>query len=167
MRVLIKHLLTSTEPRDNIIIKGWVRTRRSSKDFSFLELNDGSCLSGLQVVVDATVPGYDDIARFTTGASAVIEGKLVASQGSRQQWEMQASRIELLGEADTTTASTAVPTRRRKNAAQIRGNSFSVSTGLAITIPKAIKAILRAPRNMPSTRCPFVRLAGGACFEET
>ena len=57
MRTLIKHILAATEPRDGITVKGWVRTRRDSKGFSFLELNDGSCLANLQIVVDAGTPG--------------------------------------------------------------------------------------------------------------
>jgi len=102
MRVLIKNALASTEAKDNITVKGWIRTRRDAKGFSFLELNDGSCLTGLQVIVDAQVPGYADIARFTTGASMVVEGNLVPSPAAGQKWELRATRIELAGEADAT-----------------------------------------------------------------
>src|SRR5690242_11751355 len=100
MRTLIKHVLASTEPRDEVTVKGWVRTRRDSKGFSFLEMNDGSCLANLQVVVDAGTPGADQLPQFTTGASAVIAGKLVASPAQGQKWELRASRIELVGPAD-------------------------------------------------------------------
>src|SRR3954453_20286480 len=100
MRTLIKHVLASAEPKNNLTIKGWVRTRRDSKGFSFLELNDGSCLAGLQTVVDAGTPGYADIARFTTGASAIVTGNLVPSPAGGQKWELRATRIELIGEAD-------------------------------------------------------------------
>jgi len=81
-------------------VKGWVRTRRDSKGFSFLEMNDGSCLANLQAVVDAGTPGVDQLALFTTGASAVIQGKLVASPAQGQKWELRASSIELVGPAD-------------------------------------------------------------------
>src|SRR5438094_5869968 len=100
MRTLIKHALAATEAKDNLTVKGWVRTRRDSKGFSFLELNDGSCLTGLQVIVDASTPGYAEIARFITGASAVVEGNLVPSPAAGQKWELRATRIELVGEAD-------------------------------------------------------------------
>jgi asparaginyl-tRNA synthetase len=100
MRILIKHVLASTEPRDEVTVKGWVRTRRDSKGFSFLEMNDGSCLANLQAVVDAGTPGVDQLALFTTGASAVIQGKLVASPAQGQKWELRASRIELVGPVD-------------------------------------------------------------------
>src|SRR5262245_42594577 len=84
MRILIKHVLASTEPKEALVVKGWVRTRRDAKGFSFLELNDGSCLANLQVVVDAGTPGSEDLTHFTTGASVVVEGKLVPSPASGQ-----------------------------------------------------------------------------------
>ena len=102
MRTLIKHVLASTEPKDSLTVKGWVRTRRDSKGFSFLELNDGSCLANLQVIVDAGTPGSENITHCTTGTSVALEGKLVPSPAQGQKWEMRASRVELLGLADAT-----------------------------------------------------------------
>jgi asparaginyl-tRNA synthetase len=101
MRTLIKHILAAVEPQEHVTVKGWVRTRRDSKGFSFLELNDGSCLGNLQVVVDSGTPGSENLPHFTTGAAAIIDGKLVASPAQGQKWEMRASRIELVGAADT------------------------------------------------------------------
>ena len=100
MRTLVKHVLAATEARDGLTVKGWVRTRRDSKGFSFLELNDGSCLANLQVVVDAGTPGAEYLPRLTTGASVAIEGNLVASPAAGQKWEMRANRLELIGAAD-------------------------------------------------------------------
>ena len=102
MRTLIKHVLAATEPKETLQVKGWVRTRRDSKGFSFLELNDGSCLGNLQVIVDSGTPGSEQLPHFTTGASAIIEGSLVPSPAQGQKWEMRAKRIELMGAADTT-----------------------------------------------------------------
>jgi asparaginyl-tRNA synthetase len=102
MRTLIKHILTATEPKEAVTVKGWVRTRRDSKGFSFLELNDGSCLANVQVVVDAGTPGSEHLPQLATGASAVIEGKLVASPAAGQKWELRATRLELVGPADAT-----------------------------------------------------------------
>jgi len=96
----VKEALHSTGPRESISLAGWVRTRRDSKAFSFLELNDGSGLKGIQVVADAGIPGYADIAHMTTGASVRVKGKLVASQGAGQAWEVQAASIVLVGPAD-------------------------------------------------------------------
>ena len=100
MRTLIKHVLAATEPREAVTVKGWVRTRRDSKGFSFLELNDGSCLASLQIVVDAGIAGASHLAQLTTGASAVVEGKLVASPAAGQKWELRATRVELIGPAE-------------------------------------------------------------------
>src|SRR6516225_7850745 len=100
MRMLIKHVLASAEARDGVSVNGWVRTRRDSKGFSFLELNDGSCLANLQVVVDAGTPGAEYLPRLTTGASVAIEGNLVASPAAGQKWEMRAKRLDLIGAAD-------------------------------------------------------------------
>src|SRR5712671_6949872 len=102
MRSLIKHVLNSTEPKDTVTVKGWVRTRRDSKGFSFLELNDGSCLANLQIVVDAGTPGSEQLAHWLTGASAVVKGNLVPSPAAGQKWEMRAKQIELVGPADVT-----------------------------------------------------------------
>jgi asparaginyl-tRNA synthetase len=102
MRTLIKHALAASEPCDSISLGGWVRTRRDSKGFSFLELNDGSCFASIQVVADAGIPGYERIMDFTTGSSAVVEGALVASPAAGQKWEVKASCIRLIGMADAS-----------------------------------------------------------------
>ncbi|MFO1501652.1 MAG: asparagine--tRNA ligase [Verrucomicrobiota bacterium] len=102
MRTLIKNCLAATSAQEGLQVNGWVRTRRDSKGFSFIELNDGSCLANLQVIADATVPGYDQVARFTTGSAVEVAGNLVASPAAGQKWELRASRIQLLGEADAS-----------------------------------------------------------------
>ncbi|MBC8127682.1 MAG: asparagine--tRNA ligase [Gloeobacteraceae cyanobacterium ES-bin-144] len=99
MRSLIKHVLRREESTDDLHVAGWVRTRRDSKTFSFLELNDGTCLGNLQIVADAGIPGYEDIAKMATGASIKVSGKLIPSPAAGQKWEMQASSLKLLGEA--------------------------------------------------------------------
>ncbi len=98
MRSLIKHVLKRSEPSDELRVAGWVRTRRDSKAFSFLELNDGTCLGNLQIVADAGIPGYESIAKMNTGASVEIRGKLIPSPAAGQAWEMQATSLKLLGE---------------------------------------------------------------------
>jgi asparaginyl-tRNA synthetase len=97
MRTLIKHVLKRTEPCDDLHVAGWVRTRRDSKTFSFLELNDGSCLGNLQIVADSGIPGYEEITKMSTGAAIEVRGQLVPSPAAGQAWEMQASSIKLLG----------------------------------------------------------------------
>jgi asparaginyl-tRNA synthetase len=73
-RTLVKDALNATAPQDSILLQGWVRTRRDAKAFSFLEVNDGSCLKGLQVIVDATLPDYAQVAKANTGASVEVQG---------------------------------------------------------------------------------------------
>src|SRR5215469_12849118 len=102
MRTLIKHILAAVQPKEEVSAKGWVRTRRDSKGFSFLELNDGSCLANLQVVVDAGTPGSEHLPHLATGASAVVQGNLVASPAQGQKWELRASKVELVGTADNS-----------------------------------------------------------------
>src|SRR5438046_1176820 len=96
----IKDALQSAASTDAIQVQGWVRTRRDSKDFSFIELNDGSCLRSLQIIAKNTLPNYADVQRLTTGASISVRGALVASQGKGQKWELVADKIDIVGGAD-------------------------------------------------------------------
>ena len=98
----IKGALQSTIPIEPIQLQGWVRTRRDSKDFSFIELNDGSCLRNLQIIAKNTLPNYAALQRLTTGASISVRGALVASQGKGQKWEVVADKIDIVGGADDT-----------------------------------------------------------------
>jgi len=96
-RTLIKQALSASAPRETVCVMGWVRTRRDAKGFSFLELNDGSCLANLQVVVDQGVAGATELGECLTGASVEVEGRLVASPAAGQRWELQAVRLRLVG----------------------------------------------------------------------
>ena len=101
-RTLVKDAHHAPAPLDAIFLQGWVRTRRDAKALSFIELNDGSCLKGMQIIVDATLPDYAQVARAHTGASIEVQGKLVASKGGGQKWEVVAEKFTVLGEADAT-----------------------------------------------------------------
>ncbi len=98
----VKDALESSAPVDRIKVQGWARTRRDSKDFSFIELNDGSSLRNLQIIARKTLPNYADVQGITTGASIVVSGALVASQGKGQKWELVADEINIVGRADET-----------------------------------------------------------------
>lgn len=79
-------------------IKGWVRTVRNQKTFTFIEVNDGSTLSNFQVILDPDIPNYANlIANITTGASVSVKGKIVESPGAGQAVEMHASDISIIG----------------------------------------------------------------------
>ncbi len=95
-RIKINALLKSETPLDDVLIYGWVRTRRDSKDFSFIEINDGSCLKNLQVIANSDLSEYKDIQKLTTGSALSVSGNIVASQGKGQKWELVASRVNVL-----------------------------------------------------------------------
>jgi asparaginyl-tRNA synthetase len=98
----IRTLLASPSPQTDITVQGWVRTRRDSKVCTFIELNDGSCLRGIQVVADATLPCASLYPHILTGASVRVKGDLVQSPGAKQAFEVLAKDIEVLGESDGT-----------------------------------------------------------------
>src|SRR3954454_7280345 len=96
----VKEALASTASRDEIVAQGWVRTRRDSKSFSFIELNDGSSLRNLQIIAQDSLPNYADVQRLQTGASIRVRGKLVPSQGKGQKWEVAADELAVIGASD-------------------------------------------------------------------
>jgi asparaginyl-tRNA synthetase len=102
-RTLVKDARAAAAPADEILLQGWVRTRRDAKTFSFIELNDGSCLKGMQVIVNADLPGYAEaVHHATTGASISVRGRLVPSQGAGQKWEVVATEFTVVGGADAS-----------------------------------------------------------------
>jgi asparaginyl-tRNA synthetase len=98
----VKDALHSSAPQDSVYVHGWVRTRRDSKTFSFIELNDGSSLRNLQVIANDSLANYADVQRLTTGASIAVRGKLVPSQGKGQSWEVIADELTIIGASDDT-----------------------------------------------------------------
>jgi len=97
-------LLRSGQTSDSYIVRGWVRTKREGKGISFLELNDGSSLQGLQIVLSQTIDDYETlIKQITTGTSIEVSGTLVESMGKGQRVEMQAAAIAVFGLADPET----------------------------------------------------------------
>ncbi len=102
-RSFVRELRAAAAPRADVLVQGWVRTRRAAKGFSFLELNDGSTLKGIQVILDAALPNYAaDIHRAATGASVSVRGALVPSQGAGQKWEIAAAGFSVVGGADAS-----------------------------------------------------------------
>jgi asparaginyl-tRNA synthetase len=97
---MIRPLLALAASPGTVRIQGWVRTRRDSKEFAFIEVNDGSCLRNVQLVVDAQCPQWPEITRFTTGSAIEAIGELVPSQGKGQSWEIQVQQLVLVGQAE-------------------------------------------------------------------
>ena len=102
MRIKVKQAVAADQPLDGVTVSGWVRTKRDAKGFAFVEVNDGSCLRNLQVVVDAAVPGAEQLKDVLTGAAVSVDGELVPSPAKGQRWELRASAFRLLGRADET-----------------------------------------------------------------
>ena len=102
-RTLIIEALAATAPQPSITICGWIRTRRDAKEFSFVEVNDGSCLGNMQCIVDAGTTAQQQLADAATGAAISVTGELVASPGKGQQWEIRAHSVTVFGLADPET----------------------------------------------------------------
>ncbi len=98
-RTTVKNALEKVEAGVELTVCGWVRTRRDSKGgFSFLELNDGSCMKNLQVVADNTLPNYEgEIVKLFPGSSVAVTGKLVQSIGAGQAKELKAESVKVFG----------------------------------------------------------------------
>ncbi len=99
-RTKIARLLQSDEIGKVFNVKGWVRTRRGNKQVNFVALNDGSDIHNLQIVVDMTAFDEALVKRITTGAAISVDGVLLASQGAGQNVELQAQKIDVLGDSD-------------------------------------------------------------------
>jgi len=100
----IGEVLRSGQPDESVTIQGWVRTKRESKGFSFIEANDGSSMASLQVVINQDLPDYDaSIKKLNTGAAVEVTGTLVDSPGKGQRIELKAESLQVFGEADPDT----------------------------------------------------------------
>lgn len=101
-RTKIVDILKTSAPGQDVLVKGWVRTRRDSKQVTFVALNDGSSINNIQIVVDIDNFDADELKRITTGACISVLGALVESQGGGQRVEIQAKEITILGDCDNT-----------------------------------------------------------------
>ena len=99
-RVKIKTILEQDLIGQELTLMGWVRTKRSNKNVSFIALNDGSIITNYQVVADPNVIAEEILKKCSTGACLKITGTVIASQGAGQHSELNATHIEVLGESD-------------------------------------------------------------------
>ncbi|MGQ4647744.1 asparagine--tRNA ligase [Lyngbya aestuarii] len=97
----IVEILRTGQPDESVTIKGWVRTKRELKDFAFTEVNDGSSMVSLQVILNPDLPDYENtLKQLNTGASVEVSGVLVPSPGKGQRIEIKASQVKVYGEAN-------------------------------------------------------------------
>jgi asparaginyl-tRNA synthetase len=99
-RLLIKDVLTGANTGQTVTVCGWVRTRRESKNFSFISLNDGSAQETLQLVISEEAPAFKELHRCNTGAAIWAKGILRESPAKGQKFEVEVSSIGVFGESD-------------------------------------------------------------------
>ncbi|NCR96648.1 MAG: asparagine--tRNA ligase [Microcystis aeruginosa L311-01] len=95
----IKEIFQTGQPDQSVTVQGWVRTKRELKEFTFLEVNDGSSLANLQVILESTLPDYENVLKIiSTGTAIAVSGNLVPSPGKGQNIELKAAEITLYGD---------------------------------------------------------------------
>jgi asparaginyl-tRNA synthetase len=98
-RTRIAHALTLPAPQSGLLLKGWIRTVRNSKNVSFINLNDGSNMAGIQIVVPGDLEGIEEVRKLTVGSAVEVVGELVESRGKGQSVEVQATKVTTVGRA--------------------------------------------------------------------
>ncbi|MBP0017363.1 MAG: asparagine--tRNA ligase [Cyanobacteria bacterium SBLK] len=100
----IADILRNGQPEETVTVEGWVRTKRELKEFAFMEVNDGSFLANLQVIINKDFPDYDVLLKqINIGAAVKASGTLVESQGKGQRIELQPDTVEIIGDSDPET----------------------------------------------------------------
>ncbi|MGE0171454.1 MAG: asparagine--tRNA ligase [Oligoflexales bacterium] len=102
-RTLIKSLLQEAKQDQSAYICGWVKSKRQSKNFAFLVINDGSSQKDFQLIVDEGVPAFAMLEKCQTGAAIGAQGVIKKSQGKEQAWEMKVDQLKVFGEAPVET----------------------------------------------------------------
>ena len=148
LRTLIADLLKSTQAIPEVRIGGWIRTRRDAKGFTFLEVNDGSCLSNIQCIVDEGTPAYTMLEGVNTGACVAISGELVESPGKGQKWEIRAREMTVFGLADPAT----FPLQKKRHSDEflrtiahlrVRTNKYGAAFRIRSEAAQAVHAFFR------------------------
>ena len=100
--ILVREIYKNTKKYINkdIVVSGWVRTLRSSKNFGFIEMNDGTFFKNIQIIFDTKLDNYTDITKLSISSSIQIEGKLVETEGAKQPFEIHATKVEIINVAD-------------------------------------------------------------------
>lgn len=104
MKTRINTILKQQPVGKQIAVAGWVRTKRDTGSFSFVEVNDGSCLANLQIIADENLENYSaDVKHLSTGASVMVEGELKESPAKGQDVELHATSLRVIGTSDPET----------------------------------------------------------------
>ncbi len=127
-RVVLREIFKSDMTNRSVVVKGWVRSVRKTKKFSFVVLNDGTTFDSLQIIVDATLTNYEEISSMLTGTAIAVSGKLVHSEGKGQQVEMHADSVVIIGPVDLSyplqKKATSLEYLREQAHLRVRTNTF-------------------------------------------
>lgn len=127
-RLLVKDIIKENIVDVDATVKGWIRSVRNSKKFSFVVLNDGSSQHSLQIIVDEVLPNYAEVAALLSGSAVAITGRLVKGGGKVQSIEMQAQMVEIIGKVDESyplqKKATSLEFLREQAHLRIRTNTF-------------------------------------------
>jgi len=172
---MIKDIFSRNEAAGEVLVQGWVKTRRSSKSVSFLQINDGSTLRDIQVVVDESNPSYAAAGTLTTGCSVSVTGAVVESLGQGQQYEIQAQHLEVVGESDPET----YPLQKKRHTPEFlreiahlrpRTNTFGAMARVRSAVAFAIHSFYRS-RGFQYIQTPIITASdaegAGAMFRVT
>ena len=165
-RTKIVDVLKSEAFGTTVNVKGWVRTRRGSKQVNFIALNDGSTINNVQIVVDVDKLGDEFLKPITTGASISVNGILTQSQGKGQSVEIQATEIEIFGTADPAT----YPLQKKGHSMEFlreiahlrpRTNTFGavfvtiwLTLSISFSMIEAFSISIRRSSRLPTVRVP-------------
>ena len=127
-RITLKELFRTRPLQQQVLLKGWIRSVRKSKKFSFLVLNDGTTQKGLQLIADEVLDNYTEVSSLAIGTSVAVWGTLVESGGQAQDVEVQVGKFEIIGQSDVSypiqKKSTSLEFLREQAHLRIRTNTF-------------------------------------------
>ena len=174
-RSKIKDIFAREQSGGDVLVQGWVKTRRSSKSVTFVQITDGSTMQDLQIVVDESNPSHESASGLTTGCSVSVEGVLVESPGQGQKYEVQASSLTVLGESDPDS----YPLQKKRHSPEFlreiahlrpRTNTFSAMARVRNSVAYAIHTFFQE-RGFQFIQTPIITASdaegAGSMFQVT
>ena len=92
---LAKHF---SEIKEEVLVQGWIRTNRNQKEFGFINFNDGTNLTGIQIVYDKSLDNFNDVSKYRVGCAISVTGKIVLTPEAKQPFEIHATSVVLEGD---------------------------------------------------------------------
>ena len=174
-RSKIKDIFAQEQAGGDVLVQGWVKTRRSSKAVTFVQITDGSTLQDLQIVIDEDNTDHESASGLTTGCSVSVEGVLVESPGQGQKYEVQAKTLAVLGDSDPET----YPLQKKRHSPEFlreiahlrpRTNTFGAMARVRNSVAYAIHSFFQ-DRNFQFIQTPIITASdaegAGSMFQVT